>query len=78
MNVDFKGKQGNEPERPFFYYHLKRLLRWDSNPQPAFRAIALPTEHVLHALVHCVRLLYVLCTCVSTLCEATVCTVYMC
>ena len=27
---------------------------------------------------HCVRLLYVLCTCVSTLCEATVCAVYMC
>ena len=31
----------------------------------------------VHVLVHCVRLLYVLCTCVSTLCEATVCTVYM-
>ena len=46
MNLDFiKGKQGNKPESPLFYFHGKRLLRWDLNPRPpAFKAVALPSE----------------------------------
>ena len=42
MNLDFKGKQGDEPESPLFYFRSKkRLLRWDSNPRaPAFKAVA--------------------------------------
>ena len=47
VNLNFKGKQGNKPESPLFYFHgeKKWLFKWDLNPQPpAFKAVALPTE----------------------------------
>ena len=56
MNLDFKGKQGNEPESPlsiFIDFHRKKgcsggirthkLLLLNPRP-PAFKAVALPTE----------------------------------
>ena len=32
VNLDFKGKQGNEPERPLFYFHRKKAAQVGLEP----------------------------------------------
>ena len=52
VNLDLKGKQGNEPESPFSIFIEKRMLKLNSNRQhPAFKTVALPCMCVCHACV---------------------------
>ena len=43
--LDFKGKEGKEPESPLFFFHRKKAAQVGSSPRPAaFKTVGLSTE----------------------------------